>query len=141
MNKISNCTNMKNLILILTVALLIGCETPGQNLQKRAEAHWGPRGGWSQQQKNGYLAGLQVLMGGEAGADQSYAAEISSVNSMPVSNSYPVYTPYGVYYHNDYGAAGIAKGGAALGAGITRAAQTIRNEQAAEAVMLTLGGN
>jgi hypothetical protein len=138
MNKISN---MKNLILILTVALLIGCETPVQNLQKRAEAHWGPRGGWSQQQKNGYLTGLRVLMGGEAGADQTYAAEISSVNSMPVSNSYPVYTPYGVYYNNDYGAAGIAKGGAALAAGITRAAQTIRNEQAAEAVMLTLGGN
>ena len=133
---------MKSLFLLLAAAaLLFGCETPVQNLQKRAEAHWGPRGGWSQQQKTGYLAGLQVLMGGEAGADQTYAAQISSVNSIPVSNSYPVYTPYGVYYNNDYGAAGIAKGGAALAAGITRASQTIRNEQAAEAVMLTLGGN
>ena len=133
---------MKRLLLILgAAALLIGCETPVQNLQKRAEAKWGPRGGWTQQQKSGYLAGLQILMGGEAGADQTYAAQISSVNAMPVSNSYPVYTPYGVYYHNDYGAAGIARGGAALAAGITRAGQTIRNEQAAEAVMLTLGGN
>lgn len=133
---------MKTLMLLtLSAALLSACETPVQNLQKRAEAHWGPQNGWSEQQKRGYLAGLQVLMGGEAGADQTYAQEISAVNSMPVSNSYPVYTPNGVYYNNDYGAAGIARGGAALGAGITRAGQRTRNEQAAEAVMLTVGGN
>jgi hypothetical protein len=132
---------MKNLLLIVTVALLLSCETPVMNLQKRAEAKWGPQNGWSERQKHGYLAGMQVLMGGEQGADQTYAAQIASVNAMPSSYSYPVYTPYGVYNHTDYGAAGIAQGGAALAAGITRATQTVRNEQAAEQVMLMVGGN
>jgi hypothetical protein len=107
---------MKTLLLLtLTAALLCSCETPVQNLQKRAEAKWGPQNGWTQQQRSGYLAGLQVLMGGETAADQTFAAQMSSVNSMPVSNSYPVYTPYGVYYHSDYGAAGIARGGSSAG--------------------------
>jgi hypothetical protein len=111
------------------------------NLEKRAEAKWGPQNGWSERQKQGYLAGVQVLMGGEQAADQTYTTQIASVNAMPSSYSQRLYTPYGVYSASDYGAAGIAKGGAALGAGIGRAMQRTRNEQAAEQVMLMVGGN
>jgi hypothetical protein len=131
---------------LAALALLAGCESPVQDLQRKAEAKWGPQGGWTERQKMAYLAGLQTLMGSEAQANEGYAEQMalqsvaSSINTLAMSNNY-VHTPYGVYTGGAAIQAGMAQGGAALGAGIARAAQGAQNQQAAEAVMLTLGGN
>ena len=65
----------------------------------------------------------------------------SGIRAVALSNTNSVYTPDGVYNGGAAIQAGMAQGGAALGAGIARAAQQEQNQQAAEAVMLTLGGN
>ena len=132
--------------LMAALGLVAGCASPVQDLQRKAEAKWGPQSGWTERQKMAYLAGLRTLMGSEAQANQGYAEQMAlqsvanSINTLALSNNY-VYTPYGAYTGGAAIQAGMAQGGAALGAGITRAAQMVQNQQAAEAVMLTLGGN
>ena len=139
---------MKRKIVIVAalVGLLAACASPLQDLQRKAEATWDPQSGWTQQQRMAYLAGLQVLIGGEGGADQGYAEQMAlqsvanSINSLALSNS-GVYTPYGYYNGGAAIQSGMAHAGAAVGARIARAAQRQQNLQAAEAVMITLGGN
>src|SRR5439155_12909704 len=102
----------KTIAMIAALGLLVGCASPVQELQRKAEATWGPQSGWTEQQRMAYLTGLQVLMGGEARADQGYAEQMAlqsvanSINNLAQSNSGGVYTPYGVY-----------TGGAAIQAG------------------------
>jgi hypothetical protein len=125
--------------IVAALGLLAGCASPVQDLQQRAEATWGPQSGWTRQQRMAYLTGLQVLMGGEARADQGYAEQRSaqsvadSINSLAVSNS------DGEYHGGEYLNQGITSAGDSIAAGIVRRKQRQRNLEAAEAVMLTLG--